>query len=345
MKLNKTNSSRRNALLLAASLLASAPFGAHADKARPVIGFAVYGMPSWVAWGKQGAEKIAAANNVDLLWVSANMDVNTQISQMQQFINRKVDLIIVGAVNSATLAPQFEAAKKAGVPVVGVNMAINAPSDALLTSYVGPDDVGAGTQVANQVISKLGGKGNVVILQGPIGQSAEVDRTKGIKAALAKAPGIKVLAWQPGKWDRTLSYNVTQDWLSRFGGQVNGIIAENDDMAIGASQALKAKGLDGKIVVAGIDGIKDGMREVQGGTMVGTSLQNAALEMGEAVQVAVDYLQGRPYPKKAMLNMIPVDKENVTKYYDQLYTDPTGFLDRLPTLVKTNLKSGDLTAQ
>ncbi|WP_157763855.1 substrate-binding domain-containing protein [Paraburkholderia aromaticivorans] len=117
---------------------------------------------AWVAWGKQRAPKIAAANNVDLLWVGANMDVNTQISQM------------------------------------------------------------------------------------------------------------------------------------------NGIIAENDDMAIGASQALKAKGLDGKIVVAGTDGIggigdiKDGMREVQSGTMVGTSLQNAALEMGEAVQVAVDYLQGRP---------------------------------------------------
>lgn len=345
MKLKKMNSSRRNALILAASLLAAVPLGAQADKNKPVIGFAIYGMPSWVAWGKQGAERIAAANNVDLLWVSANMDVNTQISQMQQFINRKVDLIIVGAVNSATLAPQFEAARKAGIPVVGVNMAINAPSDALLASYVGPDDVGAGTQVANQVISKLGGKGNVVILQGPIGQSAEVDRTKGIKAALAKSPGIKVLAWQPGKWDRTLSYNVTQDWLSRFGGQVNGIIAENDDMAIGAAQALKAKGLDGKIVVAGIDGIKDGMREVQGGTMVGTSLQNAALEMGEAVQVAVDYLQGRPYPKKAMLSMIPIDKANVSKYYDQLYTNPSGFLDRLPELVKTNLKSGDLTAQ
>ncbi|MGS0897224.1 substrate-binding domain-containing protein [Burkholderia stagnalis] len=345
MKMNRKLVSMHNALMLAAAMTACAPFAAHADKNKPVIGFAVYGMPSWVAWGKQGAEKIAAANNVDLLWVSANMDVNTQISQMQQFINRKVDLIIVGAVNSATLAPQFEAAKKAGVPVVGVNMAINAPSDALLASYVGPDDVGAGTQVANQVISKLGGKGNVVVLQGPIGQSAEIDRTKGIKEALAKAPGIKVLAWQPGKWDRTLSYNVTQDWLSRFGGQVNGIIAENDDMAIGAAQALKAKGLDGKIAVAGIDGIKDGMREVQGGSMVGTSLQNAALEMGEAVQVAVDYLQGRPYPKKALLKMIPVDKQNVTMYYDQLYTNPQAFIDRLPDLVKSNLKTGNLTAQ
>ncbi len=345
MRLKKTVALRKCVGLLGASTLALASFGAHADKNRPVIGFAIYGMPSWVAWGKQGAEKVAAANNVDLLWVSANMDVNTQISQIQQFINRKVDLIIVGAVNSATLAPQFEAAKKAGVPVVGVNMAIRAPSDALLASYVGPDDVGAGAQVANQVITKLGGKGNVVILQGPIGQSAEVDRTAGIKQALAKAPGIKVLAWQPGKWDRTLSYNVTQDWLSRFGSQVNGIIAENDDMAIGAVQALKAKGLEGKIVVAGIDGIKDGMREVQAGTMVGTSLQNAALEMGEAVQVSVDYLQGRPYPRKALLHMIPVDKANVAGYYDQLYTNPGAFLDRLSDLVKANLKSGDLTAQ
>ncbi|WP_175721929.1 substrate-binding domain-containing protein [Burkholderia anthina] len=345
MNVKKRLTATRNVLLLAASCIAFVPLAAHADKNKPVIGFAIYGMPSWVAWGKQGAEKVAAANNAELLWVSANMDVNTQISQIQQFINRKVDVIIVGAVNSATLAPQFEAARKAGVPVVGVNMAIRPPSDALLTSYVGPDDVGAGVQVANQVISKIGGKGNVVVLQGPIGQSAEVDRTKGIKQALEKAPGVKVLSWQVGKWDRTLSYNVTQDWLSRFGGQINGIIAENDDMAIGAAQALKAKGLDGKIALAGIDGIKDGMREVQGGAMVGTSLQNAALEMGEAVQVAVDFLQGRPYPKQALLHMIPVDKSNVQKYYDQLYTNPNAFLERVPSLVKENLKSGDLTAQ
>jgi ribose transport system substrate-binding protein len=302
-------------------------------------------MTSWVSWGKKGAEKIADANNVDLLWVSANGDVNTQISQIQQFINRKVDLIVIAAVNSATLAPQIEAANRAGIPVVATNMGINAPYDKMLVSYIGPNDVGAGEQVAQSVIDAIGGKGNVVILQGPIGQSAETDRTNGIKAALKKAPGVKVLAMQPGNWDRTTAYNLTQDWLSRYGNQVNGIIAENDDMAIGALQALKAKNLVGKVPVAGIDGIKDGMRAVMDGEMVATNLQDAAIELGEAVQIGVDYLHQQPIPQRGLLTMPVIMKGNVQHYYDQLYGDPGKFLDQLPALVKANLKSGSYSAQ
>lgn len=342
----KKNISKFATVSIAAAVLLSLPFAAAADASKPTIGFAMYGMPSWVAWGKRGAEKVALANNADLQWVSANMNVDTQLTQIQQFIDRKVDVIIVGAVNSSKLQPALEAAKKAGIPVVGVNMSIPAPADTLLTSYIGPDDVQAGRQVAKQIIDALGGKGNVVVLQGPIGQSAEVDRSAGIKDALSKAPGIKLLAMESGKWDRTASFNITKEWLARFGTEINGIIAENDDMAIGAAQALKkAEGLYGKIPVAGVDGIKDGMREIEAGGMIGTNLQNAAIQLGEAVQVSVDIVQGKPHPKKGLLRMLPVNKDNLKAVNDQLYVNPDQFLNGLPDLVKKNLKSGDLAAQ
>ena len=85
----------------------------------------------------------------------------------------------------------------------------------------------------------LGGKGNIVVLQGPLGQSGEIDRTKGIEQVLAKYPDIKVLAKDTANWKRDEAVNKMKNWISGFGPQINGVVAENDDMGLGALQALK----------------------------------------------------------------------------------------------------------
>ncbi|MDQ0392778.1 substrate-binding domain-containing protein [Labrys monachus] len=334
---------RRAVLLAGAAMLFAGP--ALADKAKPVIGFTVYDMTSFIAWGKQGAQAITDANNGTLLWQSAHGDVNAQISQIQQFINQKVDVIIIAAVNSSTLGPQIDQATKAGIPVIATNLSISGPEAAKLVSYVGPNDVGAGEQEAQAVVDALKGKGNVVVMQGPVGQSGAIDRTKGIQNVLAKNPGIKVLAMQPANWDRTQAYKLMQDWLSRYGDQINGLISENDDMAIGSIQALKEKGLNGKIPVSGVDAIKDGLRAIRSGDMIQTNLQNGALELGMAVQVAIDHINGKPVPKEAMLQMPGITKANVEKFYDQLFTNADKFVAGLPDLIKANLKSGDYANQ
>ena len=321
----------------AASVLA-AP--AYADKAHPTIGFTVYDMTSFIAWGRQGAEAVAKANNATLLWQSAHGDVNTQISQIQQFVNQKVDVIIIAAVNSSTLGPQIDQATKAGIPVIATNLSISGPGADQLVSYVGPNDVGAGEQEAQHLVDALNGKGNIVVMQGPVGQSGAIDRTKGIQNILAKSPGIKLLAMQPANWDRTQAYKLMQDWLSRYGDQLNGLVAENDDMGIGSIQALKEKGLDKKIPVSGVDAIKDGLRALRSGELVETNLQNGALELGEAVQVALDHVQGKPVPKLAIIEMPEITKANVDKFYDQLFDHSDKFIAELPTLINQNLASG-----
>ncbi len=324
----------------ALGLATLAPAAALADKAHPVIGYTVYDMSSFISLGKGGAESVAKANGATVLWNSAHMDVNNQISQIQQFINQHVDAIIIAAVNSSTLGPQVAAAKAGGIPVVTVNLTVSDATQKDAISYVGPDDVAAGRQEAQGLMDAIHGKGGIVVLQGPLGQSGEIDRTKGIKEVLAKNPDVKLLAMQPGNWARNQAYSVMQDWLSRYGNQIVGVIGENDDMAIGALQAMREKGLAGKIPVTGVDGIKDGMRAVRDGTETETNLQDGPLELGMAVQVAVDHIQGKPVPAVAMFIMPQITKDNVGHYYDQLYVHPQKFLDDLSGIVRKNLVWG-----
>ena len=110
---------------------------------------------------------------------------------------------------------------------------------------------------------KLGGKGNIVVLQGPLGQSGELDRTKGIENVLAKYPDIKILAKDTANWKRDEAVNKMKNWISSFGGQINGVVAENDDMGLGALQALTEARQAMPIV--GIDGIEDGLNAVKSG--------------------------------------------------------------------------------
>jgi len=324
-------------------LAPSAP--ALADQAHPVIGFTVYDMSSFISLGKLGAEAVANANGAKLLWNSSHMDVNSQISQIQQFINQKVDAIVIAAVNSSTLGPQVAAAKAAGIPVVITNLTVSPATQKDAVSYVGPDDVAAGATEATHLIDAIGGKGSVVVLQGPLGQSGEIDRTKGIKQVLAKHPDVKLLAMQPGEWQRTKAYSIMQDWLSRYGSKIDGVISENDDMAIGAIQALREKGLAGKMPVVGVDGIKDGMRAVRDGTELETNLQDGPLELGMAMQVAVNKARGKPIPSEALFIMPQIVKSNVAHYYQQMFVAPHQFISDLPALVNKNLASGHYAEQ
>lgn len=339
--------------LMASALLASAmtatmvcaPTRARADASHPVIGFCAYDMTSFIALGKHGAEAVAAADGAKLLWVSAKLDVNTQVSQIEQFINQKVDAIVVTAVNSATLAPQFADAQKAGIPVIVTNLAASPAAMKIAVSYVGPDDVKAGEQEARHLMDTIGHKGNIVVIRGVLGQSGDIDRFKGINNVLAENPNVHMLAAQPADWARNKAYSVMQDWLSRYGTKIDGIISENDDQAIGAIQALKEKGLAGKIPITGVDGIKDGMRAVRDSTLRETNLQDGMLELGEAVQIAIDHVKGKQVPKLATMIMPEVTKDNVEHYYGQMFSEQDKFLQDLPSLIQKDIASGNYAFQ
>jgi ribose transport system substrate-binding protein len=302
------------------------------------VGVTVYDMSSFITQGQEGMQAFADANNIELVWNSAGGDVATQASQLEQLTNAGVNAIIIVPVQADSLAPQLQAAKDAGIPVLAVNTTLS--KEDLIASAVLPDDVAAGAQEMQQMADALGGKGNIVILQGPLGSSPELNRTAGIESVLKNYPDIKVLAKDTANWKRDEAVNKTKNWISSFGDKLNGIVSENDDMALGAIQAMKEAGI--KLPVVGIDGIQDGLAAVKAGDLIGSSLQHGRVELAAGLGVAQKIICGETVEKNYVYTMPAITPDNVAQYEKNVVTEKDAFLKTLPQLIAQNLASGDI---
>ncbi|MCW2689718.1 MAG: LacI family transcriptional regulator [Mycobacterium sp.] len=229
-------------------------------------------------------------------------------------------------------------AKAKNIPLVAVNAALNNKD---VAGNVQPDDVAAGAQEMQMMADRLGGRGNIVVLQGPLGQSGEIDRSKGIDQVLAKYPDIKVLAKDTANWKRDEAVNKTKNWISSFGPQINGVVSQNDDMGLGALQAMKEAGRN-DVPIVGIDGIEDGLNAVKSGEFIGTSLQNGTVELAAGLAVADKLVKKEQVNTEPVYIMPAITKENVDVAIQHVVTDRQKFLDGLPDLTNRNLKTGDI---
>ena len=309
---------------------------ANSDTTR--VGVTVYDMSSFITAGKEGMEAYAKANNIELVWNSANNDVSTQASQVDSLINQGVDAIIVVPVQADSLGPQVASAKSKNIPLLAVNAELTSTD---LAGNVQPDDVAAGAQEMQMMADRLGGKGNIVILQGPLGGSGEINRGKGIDQVLAKYPDIKVLAKDTANWKRDEAVNKMKNWMSSFGPQIDAVVSQNDDMGLGALQALKEGGRTG-VPIVGIDGIEDGLNAVKSGEFIGTSLQNGTVELSAGLAVANALVKGEDVNKNPVYIMPAITKDNVDVALQHVVTDRQKFLDGLSELTAQNLKTGDI---
>lgn len=309
-----------------------------ADDGRKTIGVTVYDMSSFITAGQSGMETYAAANDIDLVWKSAGGDVSTQADQVDQYINQGVDAIIIVPVQADSLGPQISSANSAGVPVLAVNAALSDSSG--LAATVLPDDVAAGKQQMQQMVDHLGGQGNIVVLQTKLGSSYEIDRTAGNQEILAANPGIKVLAMDTGDNTRDIAVNKMRNWITAFGPQIDGIVAQNDDMGLGALQAIKEFGLS--IPIVGIDGIEDGLNAVKSGDFIGTSLQHGTIELADGLAVAKRVADGEDMSRDFVYTMPPVDSSNIDEVLENVVTDRQALLDRLPEVIDKNIETGNM---
>lgn len=302
------------------------------------VGVTVYDMSSFITQGKEGMEAYAAANDIELQWNSAGGDVSTQANQVDQYVNAGVDAIIIVPVQADSLGPQVAAAKAAGIPIIAVNTSLTGVE---VDASVQPDDVAAGEQEATQMVDAIGTTGNVVVLQGPLGSSPQLDRGEGIDNVLAENPGITVLAQDTANWRRDEAVNKMKNWISAFGDQIDGVIAQNDDMALGAIQALREAGLT-DVKVVGIDGIEDGLNAVESGDLIGTSLQHGTLELATGLAVAAKIVRGEDVDRNPIYVMPAIDASNVADAKKNVVTEREAFLAQLPTLVDENLAAGTI---
>ena len=246
---------------------------------------------------------------IELEVYDGNYDASTQISQVETMIENGVQGIILNPQDADALAVAVEKANAANIPIVGVNTRVNSDG---LTSYVGSKDVMAGELEMQMIADILGGKGEIVIIEGPLGQSAQIERKEGIYNILEKYPDIKVLAEKTGNWSRAEGMTLMDTWLNTFD-KIDAIVAENDEMALGAYQAAKAKGFT-EMPAIGVDGITDALNAVKNGEMVATIFQDGWGQGQKATEVLYDAIQGKPVETEYWIDFETVTKDNVEEY-------------------------------
>jgi inositol transport system substrate-binding protein len=243
--------------------------------------------------------KRAEELNVKLIEVDGQGRAENQISQVENFLALDVDAIILNPFDQYGSAPVVSIARRENKPVVVLNAVVVNLNEA--GAYVGSNDQEAGRIAAGYIAKLLNGKGNIALIRGPNGHSAEIQRTEGIMEVLRQHPEMKVVFDQSGNWDRTQGLELMENWLST-GKSLQAVIAQNDEMALGAQKAIEAAGLQKDILVIGIDAIPDALNAVKEGKMCATVFQDARGQGIMALDLAVKLCQGK---KVDHINYIP----------------------------------------
>lgn len=257
------------------------------------------------------AQEKAQELGYELVIYDGNYDPATQISQVETMISDGCAGIILNPQDAEACSPCVDKAVEAGIPVVGVNTRVN--NDAL-TSYVGSLDVTAGEMEMQKIADLIGGKGKIVIIEGPMGQSAQIERRQGIQNVLDQYPDIEVLAEKTANWSRSEGMTVMENWLQAFD-QIDAVVSENDEMGLGAREAVKAAGKD--IPVVGVDGITDALNAVEAGDMIASIFQDGAGQGAKAVEVLVGVIEGGEAEDNYWIDFEEANKENIAEFKER----------------------------
>lgn len=258
---------------------------------------------------KEGAQAEAKKAGIDLTVTDAQNDASQQTNQLQNFTGEGVKSIIVNPVDSDAVGPAVRGANKQDIPVIAADRGVNKAKAATL---VASDNVAGGKLAAKTLAEKLGGKGKIVTLQGVAGTSASRERGKGFAEGIKEFPGIEVVASQPADFDRTKGLDVMTNLIQSNPG-IDGVFAENDEMALGAVKALGSKA--GKsVAVVGFDGTPDGLKAVEAGTLYASVAQQPK-ELGRiAVQNAVKAARGKDVETMVKVPVKVVTEKNVADF-------------------------------
>lgn len=266
-------------------------------KKKMVIGVSMLSMQNeFIQKVAQSLEKNAEANQVELIVIDAERSALKQVEQVENFISQQVDAIILNPCEFDASSPAVLKAKQAGIPIVNVNSSTKEIPDA----WVGSDDKESAKMAIDFIAKKLKGKGNLLMIQGYMGQAAQIDREAGAMAALKNYPGLKLMTSQTGEWDRAKSMALMENWIQSYGSQINAVFAQNDEMGLGAMQALMDAKLKDKVVVVSVDGIGDAMKAVKAKKLDATIIQDAENQGKKAMELAIQLIQKKNLKEKSI---------------------------------------------
>ncbi len=313
----------RTALILTATALAATLSACGSDSATTSAAAAPDAKPDKIRIGvsladqkslfyiaeADGIKAAAAKEGVELVMLSADNNSTQQVNQVNDLITQGVDALIFTAQDATAAAAGVRAANIAKIPVIAVDQKPEA-GEGKLATYIATDSVKAADSLCTWIFKKMGGSGEIGILQGVLGSTAELQRSEGCEKALKANPGIKVVAKQSANWDETEGFKAAQNML-QANPNMKAIFAESDAMGLGAAKA--AKKVDRDIIAVGIDGFPTMIKGIAAGLTDATMAQVPYVMGQMAVRDAIKAAKGESIPELQYQDTVLVTTENASK--------------------------------
>lgn len=260
-------------------------------------------------------ERVGAANAATLLKAKVVQYTPTkpdsipeQLSQIEDVVVKKPNAVVLVPVDYKAMVPGIEKLNAAGIPVTNIT---DRTSGGKIVSFVGIDDVQVAQTTAESLMKAIGGKGTVVIIEGVKGSISSQDRVKGFNDVVKKYPDVKLLASQPGNYQRLNALQVMENLLQTHR-QIDGVLAANDAMAIGAIEALE--GANRKAVVVGINGTKEAVDAIKAGKLLSSGQADPFMQACIGTTIAIRHLRKQPIKDEIILKPSVVDKSNFAEF-------------------------------
>lgn len=279
------------------------------------VGFAQTGAESaWRTANTESMKSEAAKRGIDLKFSDAQGKQENQIRAVRSFITQGVDAIVLAPIVTTGWDPVLREAKRAKIPVILTDRAIQTSDESLYTCFIGSDFYEEGRMAADWLAKFVNGKGNIVELQGTPGSDPANERRKAFADAIKKYPGLKIIDSQSGNFERSGGKQVMEAFLKKHGKAINIVYAHNDDMALGAAQAIEEAGLKpGKdIVMVSIDAIGEAVKAVAEGR-INATVECNPLFGPRVYDTIAKVLAGEKVPKKIFNKDELFDAKNAAK--------------------------------
>src|SRR4051812_30586356 len=304
---------RRIWLVLVAAAIASSC--SHGEKTKGIeIALVTKALDSeWWQRVKAGAEEAAKTDpNVRLAVLAPEREVNIdqQVSMDEHQTTKRISALAVAPAGVSEILPVLEKARAAGIPVIIMDTDINWPGK---LSYVGADNRHAGKLGGEYIAKVLGGKGKVAVIRGILGVATHEDRLAGFKDGVGAAPGINLVAVQPANSERALGMSVMENLLTSYP-DLRAVFATNDQMALGAVEAIAARNLTGKVLVVGVDATAEAVHAIEAGRMAADVALNPEALGNKAVMAAMQAAKRPTIEKKIDTGETLVTKENAAQF-------------------------------
>ncbi|MBV9998976.1 MAG: ABC transporter substrate-binding protein [Verrucomicrobia bacterium] len=291
-------------LTLAATLLLGQIPGLadqNAPKKKLVVGFSQVGAESgWRTANTESIKTEAAKRGIDLRFSDAQQKEENQIKAIRSFIAQGVDVISFSPVVETGFEPVLQEAKRAGIPVVLSDRAVKVSDPSLYVCFLGSDFIEEGRRAGKWLADKTGGKARIAELVGTVGSAPAIDRKKGFEEVLAQHPDMKIIKSQSGDFTRAKGKEVMEAFLKAPDAkEITAVFAHNDDMALGAIQAMEEAGLHpGKdIIIISIDGVRDAFKAMAEGKL-NCSVECNPLLGPQLFDIIEKVAAGQPVPKR-----------------------------------------------